>query len=460
MKTILTELAEYIASVNYNDLPPEVQAKSRRVLFDTLGVMLTGFHKSRLAPVAQEYVIEQGGKKDSTIVVSGVRVPAGRAAFCNAISAHSIEMDDGHRYGTSHPAVAVIPAAIAVAERENLAVRDLLNAIVCGYEVMLRVAVAINPSHLSRGFHSTGTCGSLGAAAACGRLLGFNHETMTHAISLGALQSAGIQEMLHDHPEIKPLQAGHAAEAGVLSADLARKGAKGPRTLFEGEHGWFKAMADKTDANVLFNGIGEHWEIMRTYTKLYPTCRHCHAAVDLAVLVHNELETNKISLTEIESITVETYGVSIREVGQIQVPQNQDEAMFSLPYAVAIALSQGSLSLFHFYQPKDIQEPWIELAKRVSVLLDENMDKRYPAQRGARLTIKLTGNQTIVKETPLPKGEPEIPISDQELKEKIRLLTEEYTDNQWDDKLWEVCVDENVCTSVRKLIEIIGERLC
>jgi 2-methylcitrate dehydratase PrpD len=315
--------------------------------------------------------------------------------------------------------------------------------------MMLRTARAINPSHLKRGFHTTGTAGSLGAAAGAGRLLSLPADRFAHCVAMGGLQSAGIQEMLHSNPAIKPLQAGKAAMAGVLSADLAALGAAGPASLFEGAHGWLKAMADNACTEHLTAELGSRWEICNTYTKLYPTCRHCHHAIDLAIGLFAE----GVAAKGISNIQIDTYKVAIDEVGSIVHPVSLEEAMFSLPYAVAVALTYGTVrlqTLASGIEDKTIQD----LAGRVVIREDAAMNAVYPSERGSRLTVEPSNGALITRLAKLPKGEFDTPLTDEECLRKAWMISEEAIPIGCFERLWKVVVATSVeKTSVTELLD-------
>ena len=456
--TLLCKLADYYASISYDDIPLKVINKAKRSLVDLLGELAAGFFVGELAKAVNPYLVELGGKEESTLLCIGKKMPAMNAALGMGVMSHAIELDDGHRWGTSHPAVAIIPAVLAMAEREKSSFAEILQAIIIGYDMMLRAARAINPAHLKRGFHSTGTCGALGAAAACAKLLGLDSTETAYAISMGGLQSAGLQEMLHDHPGVKPLQPGKAAAAGILSADLAKRGAKAPRTLFEGEHGWLKAMCDSDySEEALVGDLGSRFEILYTYTKLYPTCRHCHAAIDLA---REARETLYCDPADIESIEVKTYRLGIVEVGRIQVPKTQQEAMFSLPFAVAIALTRGNVTL-QDYTPETLSDPkLISLAEKVRVIEDEKLNDLYPEERGAHMKVVLKDGRSFEKYIPVAKGEPENPVSDGDLKEKLEAMLSPYYPKEFLEDLWQIVIEkETEKQSFDDIIEHFG-RYC
>lgn len=437
MKTSMLEtLTDFYADISLADLPEAVVAKTRRSLFDFLGVLLAGHRQGVLSPIALAYVRAQQAKEEASLLPLPEKSSAALAAFYTGVAAHAVELDDGHRFGTSHPAVAVIPAVLAVAERQDRSFAEVILGVAVGYDMMLRVARAVNPSHLKRGFHTTGTAGSIGAAAGAGKVLALNQTQLTHCVAMGGLQSAGLQEMLHSNPSIKPLQAGKAAQAGVLSADLAALGAAGPVSLFEGPHGWFKAMADTVNPDLLLGELGARWEICNTYTKLYPTCRHCHHAVDLAIDFHRE----GIDPDAIRRIQVDTYNVAIGEVGGVAQPENLEEAMFSLPYAVALALIYGKVRL------KELESQLTDartkaLAARVDIREDAAMNAVYPDERGSRMTIECSGGAVFTRETKLPRGEFDTPINDDQYIQKAYEISEDVVSKGCIKDLWKIIVE-------------------
>lgn len=437
-KTLLTELADFYASLGPGDIPGTVLEKARRVLMDFLCETAAGFHEGELASIAIEYARETGGREEATILCDGSKVPAPWAALATGIMAHSIELDDGHRWGTSHPAVAVIPAVLAMGEKMDSSFPEILKGIVIGYDAMLRAARSINPSHLKRGFHSTGTCGSIGAAAGCASILGLAGKQFAYAMSMGGLQSAGLQEMLHDHPGIKPLQPGKSALAGVLSAEFALRGARAPRTLFEGQHGWFKAMcAGEYSEEALTGDLGKRWEILVTYTKLYPTCRHCHAAIDLVREARKVLGCTE---RDVESIHVKTYRLGIVEVGQIFLPSTFEEAMFSMPFSLAVALRKGNVTL-QDYTPELLADDELRrVASAVTIGEDDRMNALYPEERGAWMRLVLKDGRSFEKGIPVAKGEPENPVTDGDLREKLTAMLAPYYPEEFVSGLWEICI--------------------
>jgi len=205
-----------------------------------------------------KYYAGMGGKAEATIIAQkGVKFPAVNAAFANAACAHALDMDDGHRMGGGHPGATIIPAAIACAELCNASSEELINGIVVGYEVWIRVAMAINPSNLMRGFHTTGVVGPFGAAAAAASIMHLNKDQTIGAIGLAGLQGAGLLEVMHDDEaaKVKSISTARAAMAGLFAAVIAKEGARGPVAILEGDDGFLRAMSDKVNLEALTRGL-------------------------------------------------------------------------------------------------------------------------------------------------------------------------------------------------------------
>ncbi|NIN52077.1 MAG: MmgE/PrpD family protein, partial [Nitrososphaeria archaeon] len=209
-------LADFASSVRFSDLPEEALRHSKKCILDLLGVALAG---SMTIPgrIIIDFVKKLGGEPEATVISSPLMVPCTNAALANGTLAHALELDDGSRYAMGHPGVVVIPAALAAAESNDVSGKDLITAVVLGYETFIRLGSAVNPSHFRRGFHTTGTCGTFAAAVAAGKILGLDEDGMANALGLAGTQSAGLFEFVSDGSMSKPLHPGRSAQSGVLA---------------------------------------------------------------------------------------------------------------------------------------------------------------------------------------------------------------------------------------------------
>lgn len=414
--TLLERFADFFCKIRYEDLPAAVVQKTKMLTIDLIGVSIAGL-KMEFPRLSIDYLASLKGIEEASLFGVRHKVPAIHAALGNGISAHALDMDDGYRYGGVHAGVAVIPAAIAFAEARNLGGKDVILAIAMGYEIINRLAKAMNPSHLNRGFHTTGTLGVLGAAAACGILAGLNKREMTSALGISALQGAGLLEILNDGAMVKPLHPGKAAMAGVLSVEMAKRGAKGPATALEGSKGLFKAMADEVNTAELFAGLGTNFYIMDQYIKLHAACRHIHPTVDGLLSVMNE---NKLEFADIDTIDVATYPVATSFCGSSHLPDTAEGAKFSIAYSTAMAAYYGDVSEERYVQSVVTNTEIQELARRITSRTDDKWAQAYPRERGATIAIKSQNGDSYTVVVPLAKGEPENPATDSDFIAKFR----------------------------------------
>jgi 2-methylcitrate dehydratase PrpD len=371
---------------------------------------------------------------------SAGRASAPAAALANGVASHILELDDIHRGSTVHAAAPIIPAALAVAERAHAGGRAFLAAVAVGYEAAFRIGAAVNPSHYYF-FHPTGTVATFGAAAAAGSLLGLDTDQMVDALGTAGTQAAALWEFNADGAMSKHLHPGKAAMNGVLAADLARVGFSGATRILEGERGFFRAFTRGSDGSAAFlpgsvpaydasritDGLGSQWKIGENGYKLYSCCAHTHTAVDgvLDVRARRRWSTSDV-LREVTRVTIETYGPGYEIVKDMN-PRTPYQAKFSLAYCVAAALLEGTLGLEQFgderFGPDGVRESAIaELLGRIRVIVADDLSARYPSAWPVRLTISLGGDATERAASDHPRGNPENPVTTDELESKFSAL--------------------------------------
>ncbi len=408
--------ADFTVNTHYDNLKPEVIQQAKKLILDLIGVSLAGYKLMEFPRMVVDYMGVLGGTPEATIIQTKKKFPAVNAAFANAACAHALDMDDGHRFAALHPGTVVIPAAIAAAELSGASTRELIAGVVVGYEVMIRIGMAINPSSLNRGFHSTGIVGPFGAAAAAANIMGLSREDTIGAFGLAGLQASGLLQVNHDDEgaKVKPINPARASMAGVLSSILAEKGARGPLAIFEGEDGFLKAVTDEVKVELMTHKLGQEFEICNVYLKLYAACRHAHAAIDAAL---EASRTAHIDPQEISKISIQTYPAAIRLAGMTNAT-TPSAARFSIPFSVALALIKQDAGADK-YSEENVRDQRIQaLAEKVDLSMSTKWEKLYPEKRGA--TVSITDkNRTWSAEVELAKGEPENPASWEEIHEKF-----------------------------------------
>ncbi len=413
---ITRDLAEFIASSSYQDLPGKVIEQAKLCFLDFLGVSLKGCH-SEGAKIMREIISSVG---ESTIIGGDTATPMD-AALVNGFSAHCLDLDDGHRLAQLHPGACIIPAALALAESCEKSGQEFITAMVVGYQVSIQMGMFLNPGHRQKGFHSTGTCGTIGAAAAASKIINLDEEEILNALGLAGTQAAGLLESDHSGSMAKHLHAGKAAQSGVLSALLAKKGLTGAHTILEGKEGLFQAMGDlKEETNLLQkSGSGkyspEEFEILRVYFKKYPVCRHLHSSLDATI---NLMKNKNIKIADIQDITVKTY--EIAALHNEYHPKTVEGIRQSLPVSMALAVMRGNLNSedMECINPDD---GICEVSRKIQIKCDENLNNLYPQKRPSNVTIKTT-DCSYTERIDLAKGEPENPFTKEELLTKFNNL--------------------------------------
>jgi len=401
--------ADFVLGLSFDQLRPEVIVQAKKLILDLVGVSLAGYKLMEFPRLVINYMESIGGTPEATILQTKKKFPSVHAAFANAACAHALDMDDGHRFGALHPGTVIIPAAIAAAELSKANTRDLIAGIVAGYEIMIRIGAAINPSSLNRGFHATGMTGPYGAASAAAKIMKLGREETIGALGMAGLQGSGLLQVNHEGEgaKVKPISPARAAMSGLLSCILARKGARGPIDIFEGEDGFFKAVTDEVKTDLLTRDLGKEFEICNAYIKFYSACRHAHAPIDAAF---EALRKSPINPSEIARIHVETYPAAIRLAGMTNVT-TPSSARFSIPFSVALALIKKDASADKYCE-ENVQDQSIQdLARKVELSVSEKWERLYPNKRGATVRILDRQNRESSAEVELAKGEPENPAS-------------------------------------------------
>jgi 2-methylcitrate dehydratase PrpD len=420
------ELAEFIKSLDFTKLSSSVIQSTKYCILDSIGTTVAG-SVTPASRIVRDVVAGESGKEgESAVIGSGMKVSCVDAALLNSTSAHSIEMDDFHNKGGVHPGVAVIPAALSVAEKQRSSGSELIAAVIVGYEAMCRIGIVTCVGQLERGFHPTATCGVFGSAAAAGRLWNLDVPVLANALGIAGSFAGGLREWKATGALTKPLQVGRASQNGVFATILALEGYTGPTTVIEGEMGFCHAYAYGREGSLeeAFEGLGKTFEIEHISFKPYASCRHTHPAIDGVLQLKRE---NSFKMSEIEDILVkiskEMYrGVMWPEERKYK-PETLTDAQFSLPFCIAAALSRGNVLLTEFNQESISDPKLLELARRVRAEVSPECEEVYPQLLRQIVEITLSDGRQYVRQVDYCKGEPENPMTKEEFEEKFIRLT-------------------------------------
>jgi 2-methylcitrate dehydratase PrpD len=341
-----------------------------------------------------------------------------RLAFLMGALCHILETDDLHRESVVHPGCVVVPAAWALAAARGAGGRAFLTAVLHGFEAATRVGMAVGPAHY-RIWHNTATCGPFGSAMAAASLLGLSDEAAVHALGNAGSQSAGLWQFLETGAMTKHLHAGHAAEAGVNAAELAAFGFTGPPQILEGEKGFFRAACPDADPAAVLRNPDAPWQLVRTSIKPWPSCRHTHPTIDAAAELRRRLLADGIGLDAIETIEVSTYAAAI-DVCDRPVVQSDYEAKFSLQHTAAAALSFPEVDFAAFGAAA--RQSCASRAARVRIETVDPWASAYPVHWGGKVRIRLANGTELETKRTDAKGDPEAPLSREEMVEKATML--------------------------------------
>jgi 2-methylcitrate dehydratase PrpD len=423
------QFAHYACSLSFADLSPSQIQRIKIHFLDWLGSAIAGQTQTPVQ-IILETAGKMGGHPESTIVPNGTRTTSLLAAWANSASSCLLEMDDLHRESVFHPASVVIPAALAMAERKHASGRDFITAIVAGYEVGIRVALGVGLSHY-RYWHTTATCGTFAAAAGAVRVLGGDEKCFVWALGSAGTQAAGLWEFLNESAMSKPLHIGKAAMNGVLAALLAEKGLTGARKILEGEKGFFRATSQDFDEKKALESLGRKslWE--QTSLKFYSSCGHTHPAID-AVLQASGGRSMKAE--EIERVEVSIYQAALDLLGKVE-PVTSTQAKFHLPFCVATALRYGNVEFKDFHLERLMNPEIQQLMRKVVVRADPGLDQVYPRKWASRAVIFMPNGQRFEGACESPKGDPENPITEAEIINKFKTLTQDNVPSETAEKI-------------------------
>ena len=339
------------------------------------------------------------------------------AALLNGMNAHVIELDDGHRQGAVHVGATIFSALLPVAEKEHLSANDFLFGAIIGYEVTIRLACAIQPGNKLRGYHATGTCGTIGATMAIAAALHFDFDQMKSAFSAAVTSAAGVLEMQEDNADLKPLNVGRAAMDAVAAAYLGKARFKAPNDALGGKRGFLKVMTDEAKISFLKDFENDSFSIMSIYNKPYASCRHTHPAIEAALIIRKQ---HSFLLNELESVCVHTYKLAVAGHDHKQV-DGVSSAKMSMPYSVAVALFTGNAGLDEFSEGNVANKQILDIAKKIDIIADDEFTALCPQRRAALVEAK-TKTGLFSARIDYPKGEPENPLTPEEFNQKFEGL--------------------------------------
>lgn len=420
-------LSEFASSLTYEGLPEEVRTRSKQLILDLVGNIIRARHDAESTPSVVSAMKRLGyGNGKCTVLGDTDSYSAPGAAMINGTLAHSLDFDDTHSAGSIHSGAPIVPAAFAVAEMVGASGKDLIVAIVAGYEIQIRLSLALVPSdHYDRGFHPTATCGIFGAAAAAGKLMGLDTAGIARAFGVALSQSAGSMQFLHEGGWTKRSHVGQAAMNGVIAATMADEGFRGAIDPIEGKNGFLNSYAPSADPSRAIEGLNTDWELLNVGVKPYPSCRYSHAPLDAIVALR---AAHNILPEEIRKVTVGVSETGWKIIGDSDAkkhhPKSIVDGQFSMPFCAAVALQTGGLSWDDYNQYLSNSDT-LDLCKLVTTVVDDKANAALPNNMAGNVVIE-TSRGTFDQFIEMPKGEPGNFVSNEELMEKFTGLAAPY----------------------------------
>ncbi|SDH61255.1 2-methylcitrate dehydratase PrpD [Pseudomonas benzenivorans] len=411
-------LAKFLAELSYDDLPQAVIDRSEELFLDWLGSALASKGRHPI-PLFERYARRMGPSSGrSQILVNGERSSAYFAALVNAASSHLVEQDDLHNSSVLHPATVVFPAALAAAQDLGKSGRELILAAVAGYEAGIRIGEFLGRSHY-RIFHTTATVGTLAAAVAVGKLLGFGREQFANCLGSAGTQAAGLWQFLRDAADSKQLHSAKAAADGLLAAYLTADGLSGAQDILEGEQGLAAGMSRDAEPECLVDRLGSRWALLETSFKFHASCRHTHPAADaLLVLMQRE----GLAAEQIAQVSACVHQGAIDVLGRVAVPQSVHQAKFSMGTVLGLIAVYGKAGLSEFEQHALSDARVAAFRDKVAMRLDAEVDGAYPRRWLGRVEVLTHDGRTLRAAIDEPKGDPGNGLSRIELEDKFRRL--------------------------------------
>jgi 2-methylcitrate dehydratase PrpD len=412
------QLASVLAGVRFEELPQPVVERTKELFLDWVAAALAG-RGARPVRILEGFAEAMGPETGpSEVLTSRRRTSPLFAALVNGAASHVVEQDDLHSAAVLHPGTVVFPAVLAAAQQAGASGRDLLTAAVVGYEVGARVGAFLGRSHY-RVFHTTGTAGTLAAAAGSARLLGAGEAAMLDALGSAGTQAAGLWEFLRDAADSKQLHTAKAAADGLLAAYIARDGFTGATRILEGERGMAAGMSTDADPTKLTSELGTRWAVLDTSFKFHASCRHTHPAADALLQAVRE---HGLRPDRIAQVRAHVYQAALDVLGPAARPRTVHQSKFSMGFVLGLIAIDGRAGVTEFTEERLHDPEVLGFLDRVEMVLDPAIDTAYPGQWMGAVDVETVDGERFTARVEVPKGDPGNTLSREELEDKAQRL--------------------------------------
>lgn len=435
--TYAQQIADYVAGLKIEDIPESTRHKASLCMIDYLAAAWNAQNH----PLAEKYVqlamaMTGNGSGDAGVIGSGLRLPSAWAAFANAAQGHITEVDDGHRTSIMHIGTVVLPVVLALAESRKLTGATIMESMVCGYDVAIRSGECFGPEHYGI-FHTTATAGTFGAAAAAAKAMGLTSQAVAWALGHAGTQASGLWQFLNENAvQAKPFHPAKAALNGIFSAQMAELGIEGAVEIYEGKKGFCAIASKKPQYNALVDRLGIEFKIDEVNFKGYPTCGQTHSMLDAMAAI---LSREHFSADEVGDVEARVYQRAV-DIAGIPEPETLEEAKFSNQFCLAFMITRGDLTFRNFTQEAMNDQGLRRLAKKIRLVVDQEMDAGFPAARPCRIIVRLKDGRVFSQDNKFRKGDPENPMDAAAMQDKFVQLTNESLSPQQRRRITDWCL--------------------
>ncbi len=413
-------MAEFIVNADAKTLSKQNRKTATQAILDCIGVTLAG-SQQKIGKILRDYVREQEAAPQAGVIGTGIRTSLPVAAFANGTMGHALDYDDVNWPMIGHPTVAILPTLLALGERRNATGADLITAYIIGLEISAKLGALLNPPHYERGWHATGTLGTMGATAGASRLIGLNIEQTRWALGIAASEASGIRQNFGT--DTKPFHAGNAAQNGVIAALLAEKEFTSDEEILDSEWGFFTAFCGQQTYDALpdmLESLGNPWEIEASgiLLKNYASCVSTHTAIDAMLSIIHE---HDIKAEDVVKVDVAVVSLTPKMLIHHR-PTKALQGKFSMEYCMARALLSRELGIAQFTDDKVSETEVQEFLRKVTMYIDDELTAnwRHGTPRPAEVTITMRDGRKFTMRVLKPKGNPEVPLTEEELTTKFR----------------------------------------
>jgi 2-methylcitrate dehydratase PrpD len=412
-------LAAFAAQLDFDRVPREVVERTVNLYVDWLGSALAGKGARPVETIARFARAAAGATNEGLceVLIDRGRTTPYFAAMINGAASHFAEQDDVHNGSVFHPATVVFPVALALAQARRASGRDFIAAAVAGYEVGIRIGEFLGRSHYKI-FHTTGTVGTVAAAATAGRLLGLSPSRMLDAFGSAGTQASGLWEFLRDAADSKQLHTAMAAANGLMAAQLAADGFKGATHILEGVQGMAAGMSSDADPARLVDRLGSRWATAETSFKYHAACRHTHPAADALLAV---VQAHRLAPRDIAKVVAHVHQGAIDVLGSVVEPRTVHQAKFNMGTVLGLVAQHGYAGVTEFEQGFDACET-AAFRDKVTMTFDAEVDAAYPARWIGKVTVTTTDARVLDGRVDEPKGDPGNTLSRDEIAMKLHRL--------------------------------------